>query len=99
MADMARTYVRRRLAISALVVCLAAIVTGPVANALSATGPGDRAGERTHVVRPGETLWSIAVRFSDGADPRALVDRLTVENRVEAGSLVPGQVLVIPVHD
>lgn len=96
---MARTYVRRRVVISALALCVAAIVTGPVANALSATEPGDRAGERTHVVRPGETLWSIAVRLSGGADPRPLVDSIAGANGVEAGSLVPGQVLVVPGYE
>lgn len=47
-----------------------------------------------YVVRPGDTLWSIASRLEPGGDPRALVAQL--ESQVPGGSLVPGRRLVLP---
>jgi len=47
-----------------------------------------------YVVRPGDTLWSIASRLEPGGDPRALVAQLEVQ--VPGGSLVPGRRLVLP---
>jgi hypothetical protein len=41
-------------------------------------------------------LWSIAVSRAPGSDPRPVVQAIADANRVDAGSLVPGQVLVIP---
>jgi nucleoid-associated protein YgaU len=48
------------------------------------------------VVRPGDTVWSIAERASGGGDPRSLVDAIAARNGIDAGSIVPGQALVIP---
>jgi hypothetical protein len=48
------------------------------------------------VVRPGDTLWSIVTRHSPEEDPLALIDSIERANDVEAGSLVPGQMLLIP---
>jgi len=48
------------------------------------------------VVRPGDTLWLIARRVAPGQDPRGVVDAIVGANGVEAGSLVPGQTLVLP---
>lgn len=46
-------------------------------------------------VRPGDTLWSIAVRYY-GGDPRQGVWRLQEENALSGGDLIPGQVLHLP---
>jgi hypothetical protein len=59
--------------------------------ALAAVGQG-----RIHVVRQGETLWSIARSLAPWRDPRAVVVELEAANGVDAGSLRPGQPLVIP---
>lgn len=53
---------------------------------------------RTYVVRPGDTLWSIAERLRPGSDPRPLVDAIARVNGVSAGGLVPGQSLRIPLE-
>jgi hypothetical protein len=47
-----------------------------------------------YVVRPGDTVWSIAERYSGSADPRALADEL----QAQAGGtmLQPGQQLAVP---
>jgi nucleoid-associated protein YgaU len=46
-------------------------------------------------VRPGDTLWSIALRHYEG-DPRQGVWRLEHENGLGAAALQPGQVILIP---
>jgi nucleoid-associated protein YgaU len=60
-------------------------------------GPAHVAPHR-YVVRPGDTLWSIARGVQDG-DPRPLVDAIQAANRADPGALVPGQVLIIPAGD
>lgn len=45
------------------------------------------------VVRPGDTLWSIASRLVPQGDPRAEVARLQQLNRLGSADLVPGEVL------
>jgi nucleoid-associated protein YgaU len=109
---MGRTRVRRtKAALAALV--LLALVVGFLAGRAAAGGarpavaprspggvsPGAAAGARPrfHVVRPGDTLWSIASRVAGpGADPRPVVDRLARLNRVADGVIVPGQRLALP---
>ena len=92
---MGRTRVRRRRLL-ALTVALGAVavLSGPVANAV---GLGPAAGAaRTYVVRPGDTLWSIAKRSSPSTDPRVVVSAIAATNHVDPGALVPGQQLTIP---
>ena len=92
---MGRTRVRRRRLL-ALTIALGAVavLSGPVANAV---GVGDAAGaSRTYVVRPGDTLWSIARRSSPSADPRVVVSAIAAANHVDPAALVPGQQLTIP---
>ncbi|MGZ5128790.1 MAG: LysM peptidoglycan-binding domain-containing protein [Actinomycetota bacterium] len=97
---MHRTYVRRRrVTLTLVVVGLAAIVSGPVANAVGLRGPDDGmepVAHRTYVVRDGDTLWSIATRVAHGGDPRPMVDAIEAENDVAAGALVPGMTLTVP---
>ena len=51
-------------------------------------------GERTYVVQPADTLWSIAAtRY---ADPRKGVYELRERNGLSGTLLVPGQTLVLP---
>jgi nucleoid-associated protein YgaU len=91
----ARTHVRRRrTGLTAGAVLLLAVLLGPVGDAFRA-GAADRH-PGTVVVRPGDSLWAIARRIEPQADPRPLVDAIAVANDVDAGSLVPGQRLVVP---
>jgi LysM repeat protein len=58
--------------------------------------PSEGAGhERTHVVRPADTLWSIAVAHY-GGDPREAVWQLRQRNGLDGTLLRPGQKLVLP---
>ena len=56
---------------------------------------GGAARERPYVVRPGDTLWSIAsAHYRD--DPREGVWRLQRRNGLGSALLRPGQRLVVP---
>jgi LysM repeat protein len=77
--------------LAALVLALAL-----VALALSTARPSRGASsEPQHVVRPGETLWTIAVERY-GGDPRAAVWRIQQRNGLAGGALQPGTVLYLP---
>jgi nucleoid-associated protein YgaU len=89
---------RRRLVVLATAALVAGFWAGPVANALGRSPEMLPASDRTYVVRSGDTLWSIAGRVAPGRDPRAVVDEIAAVNDVAAGSIVPGQSLVIPVE-
>ena len=73
-----------------LLLVVAMVLVAVVARTSSGHGP-----ERTYVVRPHDTLWSIATRFY-GGDPREGVWRIERRNRIEDALLTPGQRLVIP---
>lgn len=93
---------RRALPVLATVAALVGMWFG--ADALvSAGGPPQLAhlqgsqkvaGGYAYVVRPGDTLWSIAARLDPSGDPRPLVDRLAGE--LHGAALQPGEVLVVP---
>jgi hypothetical protein len=51
-------------------------------------------GAQVYVALPGDTVWSIAVRFAHGGDPRPLVEQLEAE--INGGVLQPGQRLAVP---
>jgi LysM repeat protein len=86
---------RRRLAALLISVGLVGLVSAQVANAMGVHG--EQAGSpRTYVVRPGDTLWAIAVELAPGRDPRPTVDAIAASNGLDPGSLVPGQRITIP---
>ena len=73
-----------------LVSVLALVLWGVVARA--STGAGS---ERVYVVRPHDTLWSIAARFY-GGDPREGIWKLEHRNGLTRSLLVPGERLRVP---
>ncbi|PRY48747.1 LysM domain-containing protein [Geodermatophilus tzadiensis] len=55
------------------------------------------AGESSVVVRPGDTVWSIAGEVAGGEqDVRVVVDAIEELNDLEGAGVVPGQVLRLP---
>ena len=75
-----------------LLLSLAALVLwGVVARASHGGRPTS-----LYVVRPHDTLWSIATRVAPGDDPRDAVWRIRRLNRLAGATIVPGEKLVVP---
>ena len=73
-----------------IVLVLAALAVALVARTSHGAGP-----ERMYVVKPADTLWSIAAR-SYGGDVREGVWKLQQRNHLGSATLRPGQKLVLP---
>ena len=73
-----------------IVLLAAALVVGIAARTSHGAGP-----ERTYVVKPTDTLWTIAQRTYAG-DVREGVWKLERRNHLRSATLVPGQKLVLP---
>ena len=73
-----------------IVLALAALAVGLAARSSHGAGP-----ERTYVVKPADTLWSIAARTYAG-DAREGVWKLEQRNGLRTTTLTPGEVLVLP---
>lgn len=53
----------------------------------------------THVVQPGDTLWTIAADLAEpGEDVRAVISEVRRFNDLESSALSIGQVLSIPLN-
>ena len=98
-----RTDAQRRRRAVALAVVAAGLVGGlalplPALGGAPAPRLGSAAaaapGETVYVVRPGDTLWSIATRFDHGGDPRPLAEALAEETG--SAVVVPGEHIAIP---
>jgi hypothetical protein len=98
-----RATIRRRrravmlAAVAAGVTCglalpLASLGGSPVA--VHAGAQAAVAGETVYVVRPGDTLWSIASRFDRGGNPRPMAEALARE--VGSAVVVPGERIPVP---
>ena len=87
------------LAIAAVLVTAQSIWAGTGGGPLSATGAAasrpavSQIDSAEWVVRPGDTLWSIARSVQPSGDERPLVDKLSAE---VGGNLYPGQVIPLP---
>ena len=74
-----------------LLVSVAVLVLwGVVARASSGAGR-----ERVYVVKPHDTLWTIAARTYHG-DPRRGIWRIQQANHLAGATIVPGEKLVVP---
>ena len=72
-----------------IVLVLAALAVGLAARSSHGAGP-----ERTYVVKPTDTLWSIAAHSYAG-DVREGVWKLEQRNHLAGSTITPGQVLVV----
>ena len=73
-----------------ILVLVAAFAVGFFAHPSGGAGP-----EARYVVKPADTLWSIAARHYAG-DPREGVWKLERRNHLASTTLRPGQTLVLP---
>lgn len=73
-----------------ILVCALALVVGLAARGSSGAGP-----KRMYVVKPGDTLWSVAERTYSG-DPRQGVWEIQRRNHLASATIVPGEKLVVP---
>jgi hypothetical protein len=48
------------------------------------------------VVRPGESLWAIAMQAEPAADPRSVIQEIVDLNALGGTSIQPGQHLLVP---
>lgn len=70
--------------------CIAALAVGYAARGSSGAGP-----RQTYVVRPGDTLWSIAAKHYAG-DPREAVWTIEQRNKLTSATISPGEKLLLP---
>jgi nucleoid-associated protein YgaU len=87
---------RRARRLLAGVLAGAVVAAGVLLTASGGDGELQLVSETTTVVRPGDTLWSIARSVADDADVRLVVDDIQRLNGLEGADLVPGQVLRLP---
>lgn len=50
----------------------------------------------THVVAPGETLWSLAEHYAPSKDPRSYIYDLQQRNQLGTATIYPGESLILP---
>jgi nucleoid-associated protein YgaU len=68
-------------------------VLGTIASGRASSRPQHPA---TITVRPGDTLWLLAVRYYAGRDPRAAAWTIAEANGIHGALLRPGQRLRLP---
>jgi LysM repeat protein len=73
-----------------VLLCAAALAVGLAAHSSRGAGP-----QRTYVVGPGDTLWSVAAHMYAG-DPREAVWKIEQRNHLAGSTIVPGEKLVLP---
>ena len=61
------------------------------------SAPDSQGGQqpRSYVVQPGDSLWTIALRISDG-DPRDVVGTIEDLNHLDGATIQAGQTLLLP---
>jgi hypothetical protein len=88
---------RRGRAVVVLAFSLTAFLGVSVAHTVSQAGTQtSHPSTRAITVRPGETLWEIALRIAPNTDPRDTVDRLRDLNTLGPWGPTAGQRLIIP---
>ena len=86
---------RRLLALVAVLVAVAAAAW--IGSATADPGENLRlVGESSVVVRPGDTLWSIARSVAGDEDVRVVIGEIQSLNGMEGAAIAPGQVLLLP---
>jgi nucleoid-associated protein YgaU len=96
---------RGRIVLGVLITVVVAAMTALIwlavagrAEAASHVRPGGSAGHSMLrvVVRPGQTLWSIAAKADPAADPRAVIQEIVDDNALAGTAVQAGQVIWVP---
>lgn len=89
---------RRRFTLmpAIMLAALSAMVTVPALSSMHLYAASAQK-YATVVVRPGDTLWSIASKHSGSADVQDTIDRISEVNHLNGASLAPGERLRIPI--
>jgi LysM domain len=92
---------RGRIVLVALLIFAAGLIGLVAAHGAAATGTGvpPRVLEKNFsqvLVRPGDSLWSIAARTQPNADPRLVIERIADINALQDAQITPGQRLWVP---
>lgn len=72
---------------------LAGGIAGLAASVSQAAGPPD---PPVVVVRPGDTLWSVAARHVPSRDPYGMIEEIRRLNGLPDHTVHPGQELILP---
>jgi LysM repeat protein len=79
---------------------LATVVAPPASQAADPAPAGVAGGQpdqpRVAVVRPGDTLWSVAARHLPSQDPVGMIEEIRRLNRLPDHTIHPGQELILP---
>lgn len=73
-----------------------AIVIGGAANVTARQSHPAPFRGTTHVVQPGESLWSIASAAYPGGDLRREIARIKKASKLRSSTVFPGQALLLP---
>jgi LysM repeat protein len=85
------------MAVTAMVTLFWLSVAGGAQAASHGAGAGAAYRGMTQVVvRPGQTLWSIASRAEPAADPRLVIQQIIEVNGLSGPVIQPGQSLWVP---
>ena len=92
---------RGRLVVTAAAVLIAGAVSMALAGVAQATGHSAtaapaRAGVTKVLVRPGQSLWSLAEKYAPDADTRLVIQEILQLNSMSTDQVQPGQVLWVP---
>jgi LysM repeat protein len=85
---------RGRVVVLVLLLVLAGFAVAVAASASRAAVTSRPA--PTAVVRPGDSLWSVAVRHVPGSDPFAAIEEIRRLNGLSDYTVHPGQTLTLP---
>ncbi len=86
-----------KVGLTGVAVVVACLTIWAVAQAQPARSAGGPAPIATVVVRPGDSLWSIAKRVGGEArDPRTVIEEIRAMNGIMGSSIWPGQELLVP---
>jgi hypothetical protein len=84
------------LLVAVITPLLLAVTSGAQASSHGLPPSAVRAGMRQVVVKPGQSLWSVALNAEPKADPRVVIQQIMEFNALGSQVVVPGESLWVP---